>query len=117
MTGLAWVLWPLDPAVILGTGASTAQPAGTEMLEGRTAEVYTVDSVGQVGAIAGASLHVTAVSGTVWIDQETGALLKAELDYTAEVKDDDGNVMGSGTGRLEIYVTRVGQVTVILPGQ
>jgi hypothetical protein len=115
MAKLAWVLWPLDPTVILGTGASTARAAGTELLDGRTAEVYSVDASGAMGGIAGVSLAVTAVSGTVWIDQETGALLKAELDYQADVKDADGNVMGSGDGRLEITVTQVGRVTVSLP--
>jgi hypothetical protein len=44
-----------------------------------------------------------------------GPLLKAELDYTAEVKDDDGNVKGSGEGRLEITITQVNEVTVEVP--
>jgi hypothetical protein len=117
MTQMAWVLWPLDPTVILGTAANGAQASGTEVLDGRTAEVYTVDASGAMGGVGGVSLAVTAVSGRVWIDQETGALLKAELDYQADVKDQDGNVMGSGTGRLEITVTQVRNVTVTLPGQ
>jgi hypothetical protein len=117
MTQMAWVLWPLDPTVILGTAANNAQSSGTEVLDGRTAEVYTVDASGAMGGVGGVSLAVTAVSGRVWIDQETGALLKAELDYQADVKDQDATVMGSGTGRLEITVTQVGNVTVTLPGQ
>jgi len=116
MSQLAWVLWPLDPSVILGTGSSSAQAAGTEVLDGRTAEVYTVDTTGAMGGVAGVSLSVTAASGRVWIDQETGALLKAELDYQSDVKDDDGNVMGSGSGVLEIDVTQVGSVAFSLPG-
>lgn len=117
MTGLAWILWPLDPAVILGTGASSAVVAGTETLEGRTAEKYTVNTSGAMAAAAGVGLTVTAVSGQVWVDQQTGALLKAELDYQADVKDPDGNIKGSGSGRLEIIITQIGNVTVILPGQ
>jgi len=117
MTGLAWILWPLDPAVILGTAANGAQASGTEVLDGRSAEVYTVDVSGAMGAAAGASLAVTSVSGQVWVDHETGALLKAEFDYQADVKDQDGNNKGSGSGRLEITVTQVGNVTVTLPGQ
>jgi len=117
MTGLAWTLWPLDPAVILGTAANGAQASGTEVLDGRSAEVYTVDVSGAMGAAAGASLAVTSVSGQVWVDHETGALLKAEFDYQADVKDQDGNIKVSGFGRLEITVTQVGNVTVTLPGQ
>ena len=117
MTGLAWILWPLDPAVILGTAANGAQASGTEVLDGRTAEVYTVDVSGAMGATAGASLAVTSVSGQVWVDRETGALMKAELDYQADVKDQDGNIKGNGSGRLEITITQIGNVTVILPGQ
>jgi hypothetical protein len=117
MTGLAWTLWPLDPAVILGTAANGAQASGTEVLDGRSAEVYTVDVSGAMGAAAGASLAVTSVSGQVWVDHETGALLKTELDYQADVKDQDGNIKGSGSGRLEITITQVGNVTVTLPGQ
>jgi hypothetical protein len=116
LTKLAWVMWPLDPTVILGTGASSAQPAGSEVLDGRTAEVYDLDASGSMGAVAGVSLNVTAVSGRVWIDQETGALLKAELDYQTDVKDADGNLAGTGSGRLEMNVTQVGRVTVSLPG-
>jgi hypothetical protein len=117
ISSLNWLLWPLDTLVVMGTAANGAEAAGTEVLDGRIADVFIIDSDQAAGAIAGTALSVTAARGTVWVDQETGALLKAELDYTAEVKDNDGNVKGSGTGRLEIDVTQVNQVTVTLPGQ
>jgi hypothetical protein len=114
---LAWVMWPLDPVAVFGVAAGGATAAGTEMLDGRTAEIYEIDAGGEMGGAAGAELNITAVKGRVWIDKETGALLKAELDYQADVKDADGKVMGNGAGRLEITVTQVGKVTVTLPSQ
>ncbi len=117
MKKLAWVMWPLDPIAILGTGADSATAAGTEVLDGRTADIFDVDSGDSLSGASGVSLNITAVKGRVWIDRETGALLKAELDYQADVKDADGKVMGSGAGRLEISVTQVGKVTVTLPAQ
>ncbi len=112
---LAWVMWPLDPIFILGTGASSAIPAGTEILDGRTADIFDIDSGDSLSGASGVSLNITAVKGRVWIDRETGALLKAELDYQADVKDADGKIMDNAAGRLEITVTQVGKVTVTLP--
>ena len=114
-TKLAWVLWPLDPITVLGTGATSAQFTGTEDVDGRMAEVYDIAATGPLSAPGGMGLAVTAVNGQVWIDQETGALLKAVLDYEADVKDADGNVKGNAPGRLEIDVSQVGQVNVALP--
>ncbi|HTX92828.1 MAG TPA: hypothetical protein VMC09_16580 [Anaerolineales bacterium] len=116
MTALTWKMWPLDLVMILATGATDAKASGTETLEGRTAEVYTLNVSGATApAVAGIGLPVTAVSGKVWIDQQTGALLKAVLDFQADVHDSSGNPQGSGSGHLEITVTKVGQVTVTLP--
>lgn len=117
MAKLTWSLWPLDAVAILGAGASGARLAGTEILEGRAAEVYDVEGTGLSGGMAGGlGLPVASASGKVWVDQQTGALLKAVLDYQAEVKDADRQVQGLGSGHLEIEVTRVGEVTVSLPG-
>ena len=115
MTKLAWALWPIDPASVLGTGATSAQLTGTETVDGRVAEVYDIAATGPLSAPGGMGLAVTSVNGQVWIDQETGALLKTVLDYDADVKDADGNVKGNAPGRLEIDVTQVGQVNVALP--
>jgi hypothetical protein len=61
--------------------------------------------------------QVTSVSGKVWVDQQTGTLIKALLDYKAEVSDSGGNPQGTGSGHLEIIVTQVGKATVSVPGQ
>jgi hypothetical protein len=102
-----WLMWPLDLQILLGTASPNATAAGTETLEGRTVEVYDIDASGLTPA--GVPPLVTAVTGTLWIDQETGALLKAVLDYQATVGS------GSGTGHIEVTVTQIGSVTVTLP--
>jgi hypothetical protein len=92
--------------------------AGTETLEGRTAEVYAVDSSGSDGGVLGGlEIPIRMARGTVWVDGETGALLKAALDYQADVKDTSGSLQGSGPGHLDIVVTQVGRVSVALPVQ
>jgi hypothetical protein len=115
MTKLAWTLWPLDPVTVLGTGATNAQLTGTEAIDGRVAEIYDIAATGPLSAPGGMGLSVTSVDGQVWIDQETGALLKAALDYEVDVKDADGNVKGNAPGRLEILISQVGSTSVILP--
>jgi hypothetical protein len=45
----------------------------------------------------------------------TGAAAEGGTGLHAEVKDDDGNVKGSGEGRLEITITQVNEVTVEVP--
>jgi len=117
MTKLAWALWPLDIVTILGTGATSAQLTGTEDVDGRVAEVYSVSASEALQVPGGMGLSVTSVDGQVWIDQATGALLKAVLDYEVDVKDADGNVKGNAPGRLEVAVSQVDQVNVTLPGQ
>jgi hypothetical protein len=116
MASLEWTMWPLDPVTILSVGLMEARAAGSEMLEGRSVEVYQLN--GTSAALAGAGgigLPVTSVSGTVWVDAQTGALVMANLDYQAEVRDAGGNLQGNGAGHLEIHVTQIGQVTVTLP--
>jgi hypothetical protein len=87
-----------------------------ETLDGRPAEIYAIDSSGlSVPGVPGNLLPITSVTGNVWVDQATGALLKAMLDYQADVGDNSGTLKGSGAGHLEITVTQVGNVTVALP--
>jgi hypothetical protein len=115
---LAWSLWTLDPVMIISSGASGATAAGTEELDGRTAEIYDLNGTGSaLAGVTGIGLQITSVTGKVWIDQQSGALLKAVLDYQAEVNDSGGNLKGNGSGHLEISVTQIGNVTVVLPGQ
>lgn len=119
MARLTWAMWPLDPTAVLSAGVSGAALTGTETLDGRTAEVYTLAGSGMAlpggGLGAGMILPVTSATGNVWVDQQTGALLKAVLDYQADVMDADGQSHGTGNGHLEILVTRIGQVEVSLP--
>jgi hypothetical protein len=116
---MVWLsaLTPAFPLVVAATGP-TAQ--GGESIDGRAAEKYGVDSAdappGVMGMVGG-FLNITASQGNVWVDSETGALLKMTLDYEQKFTDleDPEKVLGTGSGHVEILVTRVGQVTVQLP--
>jgi hypothetical protein len=115
---VSWAFWPLNPVIVLGIGSLKVEAAGTEAVEGRTAEVYTLKGTladDPTGMFAGFGLPITQNEGKAWIDAETGALLKLVADYKAEIKDSDGNVLGQGSGHLEVTVTKVNQVSVALP--
>jgi hypothetical protein len=53
----------------------------------------------------------------VWLDRETGALLKASIDYRENFTEQRGSdkVVATGDGHVEMLVTRVGKVTVKVP--
>ena len=111
-----WTMWPLDLETMLAMGAPGAAATGTETLDRRNAEVY--EMAGAASTISGATglvLPASSIFGKVWDDQQTGALLKAELDYQADVKDSSSDDRGTSSGHLEITVTQVGNVTVSLP--
>ena len=113
---LTWMLWSTKLGLLLSSSSSGATSAGMETLDGRPAEIYAIDSSGlSVPGVPGNLLPITSVTGNVWVDQATGALLKAVLDYQADVGDNSGTLKGSGAGHLEITVTQVGNVTVALP--
>ena len=113
---LTWMLWSTKLGLILSSSSSGATSAGTDTLDGRSAEIYAIDSSGlSVPGVPGNLLPITSVTGNVWVDQVTGALLKAVLDYQADVGDNSGTLKGSGAGHLEITVTQIGSVTVALP--
>ena len=118
LASLAWTLWPLDPIVVISTGSIGAKAVGIEELEGRSVEAYELSGTGSsLGGLGGIGLPVTSVSGKVWVDGQTGALLKADLEYQAEVRDTGGTAQGNDSGSLKIDVTRIGNVTVTLPNQ
>ncbi len=48
------------------------------------------------------------------MDQETGGLVKLQIDYEMDAKDASGVVKGPAQRSLEIGVTRVGKVSVEL---
>ena len=118
--GLTWAFMPLSVGIPLAVAATGPTSQGGESIDGRAAEKYGVDSAnappGVIGMLGGI-LNITASRGTVWVDQETGSLLKALLDYEQKFPDpeDPETVLGTGSGQVEVLVTRVGQVTVQLP--
>jgi hypothetical protein len=117
---LSWAFWVLEAIFPYSTGAAMASKTGTETLEGRQADVYTVDSdkapAGVMESFRTFGLFLLNSSkGTIWIDQKTGGLLKVAMDYDIDVNDMDQKKVGTGKGHLEITITKVGQVTVQLP--
>ena len=120
LTAVTWSTWPISPELILGLSSLKTTPAGSETIEGRPADVFTVggsSSDDPTGLLAAAGVPVSGVKGQVWVDQATGALLKAVIDYTAPPANAPSGSKTTGPGHLEITVTQVGQVTVKDPGQ
>lgn len=116
LDSLVWIMWPANTAIIIAVGDTNVTQAGTEELEGRTADIYALDGTNTpIGDVAGIALPVSSVKGQVWVDQQTGALLKASLDYQASVHDTSGAPQGSGPGHIEITISQIGNVTVALP--
>jgi hypothetical protein len=117
---LTWVVIPLSagmPLIIAAVGP-TAQ--GEETIDGRVAEKYNVDTANAPSgamALLGGLLTITSSRGTAWVDKETGALLKMNIDYDQNFTDpqNTSTVMGTGSGHVELLVTKVGQVSVQLP--
>jgi hypothetical protein len=115
---LTWMLWSTNLVSILSSSASGASATGTEVVAGRSAQVYALNSPGlTIPGLPGTLGSISSLTGQVWVDDGTGALLKAVIDYQADVSDNSGTVRGSGSGHLEITVSQLGQVTVSLPGQ
>jgi hypothetical protein len=112
------MLWSTNLVSILSSSASGASATGTEVVAGRSAQVYALNSPGlTIPGLPGTLGSISSLTGQVWVDDGTGALLKAVIDYQADVSDNSGTVKGSGSGHLEITVSQLGQVTVSLPGQ
>lgn len=118
--GVTWVTMPLSVFIPMAVAATGPTSQGGDNIDGRAAEKYGVDSAnappGVLEAIT-AFINITSARGTIWVDSETGALLKAILDYEQKFTDpsDPSKVLGTGSGHVEMLVTRVGQVTVQLP--
>jgi hypothetical protein len=122
MDTLNWSMWPLDAVVIISaaTGASpTAQPGDT--WEGRPVDIYSVDSTTSGAPLPDTSMgllpfSVTSIKGTFWIDHATGGLIKADLQFEADVKNaGQATPIAHGQGLLQITVSHIGQATVSLP--
>jgi hypothetical protein len=122
MLSATWTLWQLDPLTIL-SAAGMADPkaeAGTT-LEGRPVDVYSVDNTalggqGQDSSFGLLAYAITSIQGSVWIDHETGALLKADLQFEAGVrKPGESTPSAHGKGEFHLAVSQIGKTTVALP--
>ena len=115
---LSWAMLPLDYGMPLIFAAMGPSPAGSESVDGRAADKFNVDvanaPAGAAGALKGMGIIVYSSKGTVWVDKETGALLKMAIDYEKDVQD-SGKVVGKGSGHIDLAVTQVGKVSVKLP--
>lgn len=116
-------MWPLTPVVVLSLAGLGAGPAGSDAIDGRSADHFTVDMAkADQAVLAGVQAFIgkgfRKAAGDVWVDQETGGLLKTVLDYEEDVYEPGTeNVVGNGTDHIEVEVTQVGNVTVTPPTQ
>ncbi|MRS02368.1 hypothetical protein EG832_03950 [bacterium] len=118
---LGWAMWPLQVVMPYAFTTSVyAGKLGTEEVDGRKAIAYELDTTkADPAVLAGMEafgLGNFTGTGKVWIDKETGALLKLQLDYTQDIFNGDASaVVAPGTGSITMEVTKVGQVTVTSP--
>lgn len=118
---LSWAMWPLQVVMPYAFTTSVyAGKLGTEEVDGRKAIAYELDTAKADPAVL-ASMEAFGMgefssTGKVWIDKETGALLKLQLDYTQDVYNADASaVVAPGSGSITMEVTKIGQVTVTSP--
>ena len=119
---LGWSIWPLEVVAPYAFGASLhAEKTGGESVNGRAATVYAFDSSkGDPAAIAAMStsglIGLTESKGTVWIDNETGGMLKLTMDYVTGVTNSDATkTIGQGTGHIQLEISNIGQTSVTSP--
>ncbi len=112
-----WILWQTDWLKVLmaaGLANPKAEPGTT--LEGRAVEVFSVDGTDLPDMTGGIlPVQITAMRGTIWVDQATGALLKADLTFDADVKKKGQTEPAHETGKFLLVVSRIGKVKVSLP--
>lgn len=118
---LSWAGWHLEATFPFSAGASLSTKTGTETLDGRQADVYTIDSTKIDPAVMESfrtlgMFPLDTIHGTIWIDQQTGGVLKALIDYEMDViNPDDEKIIGVGQGHLELEITQIGNVNVQMP--
>lgn len=118
---LGWAMWPMQVVMPYAYTTSVyAGKLGVEDVDGRKAIAYVLDTTKADAALLESmkafGLGEFTGSGKVWIDKETGALLKLQLNYTEDVsKADASAVIAQGTGSITMEVSKVGQVTVTSP--
>jgi hypothetical protein len=101
----------------LSAAASGPAAAGEQTLDGRLADKYNLQARPKALEHIRPMMNLSSSTGTVWLDRQTGALLKAMITYKENFTEQRGsdNVIGTGDGRVEMTVTRVGKVTVKSP--
>lgn len=115
---MAWNNWQTSTlAAIHAAAASQPTQSGSETIAGRQADVFVVEGSPAAAAQgqATSAFSVTHVNGKVWIDQASGALLKADLNYTAAMTLAGLATQPNGECKLEISVSQIGQAQVTLP--
>jgi predicted small secreted protein len=117
---LAWAMWPIQVILPYAWAANWNTKTGTETLDGREADVYTFDSTSapesvQSGLSAYGMTGTLTANGTVWVDRETGAMLKLDMVYVTSLTDSDGKAVGNGNGHVTIDISGVNQTTVVEP--
>jgi predicted small lipoprotein YifL len=117
---MTWVFFPFKVVLPMAFAALGPSAQGSEAVDGRQADKFAIDTANAPAGVLGAMgsfLSVTSAKGTVWIDKETGALLKCSLDYTQDLVDSPGSqtVAGKGSGHIELVVTKVNNTSVTLP--
>jgi len=118
---LSWAGWHLEATFPFSAGASLSTKTGTETLDGRQADVYSVDSTKIDPAVMESfrtigMFPLNTIHGKIWVDQQTGGTLKALIDYEMDmINPDDGKTVGVGQGHLELEITQIGNVSVQLP--
>jgi hypothetical protein len=116
---LPWAFWPLDVVPIFAASVIVSEKTGTDTVNGRKADVYAVDTAAnpaQLATLVSMGLAYQSFKGTIWIDQETGGLLKTAMDFSMDVYNNDlSKVLGSGVGRLDLEVSNIGSTSVNLP--
>ena len=119
---LSWAMWPMNVVLAYSYPVSFAKKTGTDTIDGRAADVYTFDNSDSNAASDAAMSSMglgdlTTGKGTVWIDQETGAMLKLDMTYSEQITDNDQKNIGTGNGSIKLEISKVNQTTVTSPVQ
>lgn len=118
---LGWAMWPLQ--VVMPYAYTTAlytSKLGNDEINGRDAIRYELDTTkADPTLVAGMEAwglgNMTGI-GQVWIDKQTGAMLKLDLEYTYDIQNSDySKVIAPGTGHITIEISKVGEVTITSP--
>ena len=119
---MTWLSWPLDVVEPLSLAGMGPEAQGSEVIDGRAADKFAIDTakanpagLEMLKGMLPMNPEISEAHGTVWLDQETGGLVKLVIDYTGAFKDASGNAVGTGSGHIEITISQVGKVTVSLP--